>query len=180
MTVMKWMFLAGVFCTLFGVVVFVLNPKPVALSTVSLTTKDLSATVNIRGRLESQYPYTVFAKSEGQIRNISVRIGDWVNEGDTLFVLDRALFEQRLQEAVGQLRLKELSYTHSLELVNAKRVLLQSRVISHFEYTEAEQQAAMASAQLDVARAQFEASKLALENTYYVSHGASSGGCDGG
>lgn len=145
----------------------VLKPTPEPSKTVAVIAKDMVATTRVLGRLESADVYTLMSKSEGQILAVPVAIGDWVQLGDPLVVLDTAVAEKQHEEIISQLRAQELSYQYSLERASSNRTLFQAHVISRVSYGESQQQVALEKAKLDVVLSQLQSSQLRLDQHRY-------------
>jgi len=78
-------------------------PRP-AVVAVEAATRDLAETSDFNGRLDANRRVALVARVSGVIEEIGFAPGATITEGQTLFVIERDLYEATVREAEGALR----------------------------------------------------------------------------
>ena len=80
---------------------------PPAVVAVEAVTRDLAETSDFNGRLDANRRVTLVARVSGVVEEIGFAPGATITEGQTLFVIERDLYEATVREAQGALRAAE-------------------------------------------------------------------------
>lgn len=81
-------------------------PRP-AVVAVEAVTRDLAETTDFNGRLDANRRVALIARVSGVVEEIGFAPGATITEGQTLFVIERDLYEATMREAQGALRAAE-------------------------------------------------------------------------
>ncbi|MAU53486.1 MAG: efflux transporter periplasmic adaptor subunit [Roseovarius sp.] len=124
-------------------------PRP-AVVAVAAQLRDLAETATFNGRLDANRRVALVARVGGMLEEIGFEPGARVEEGQRLFVIERALFEAALREAEGALRAAEAQ--RDLARIERERqaALVEREAGAQARLDQAE--AALATAEADVLR----------------------------
>jgi RND family efflux transporter MFP subunit len=121
-------------------------------------------TVEIDGTLAAVRSAELAFESPGRLAQISVRVGDTVKAGQVLGTLDTGEISAQLKAAQAQARAAEAQLTLAADQEKRTATMVQSGSLAEANGVQSTQQKALASAQLDAARAQVSLSQVALGN----------------
>ena len=123
---------------------------PPAVVAVEAVTRDLADTSDFNGRLDANRRVALVARVSGVVEEIGFAPGATITEGQTLFVIERDLYEATVREAQGALRAAEAQRDLArLERDRqAKLVARETGAVARLEQAEA----ALETAQADVLR----------------------------
>ena len=88
--------------------------QEVPIQTISLERTDLTRTLSASGVVQSANVQNIFSTQTSPVREILVDVGDWVEVGDVLAVLDMSRLEGDIQQAGLNLAGAELSYEEEI------------------------------------------------------------------
>ncbi len=109
------------------------QPPPRPVTTVSLTTGEAVQRLNLIGQVEASEQATVRTRVDGVVQNILVKVGDRIQPGQTLAVLDSADQELAVKQAEARLatersRLAELEEGTRSEILAQRQAQLRSAI----------------------------------------------------
>ncbi len=88
---------------------------------------DIASTVVISGKLKALHEVNIVPKVPGKVSRVMVEMGDRVNKGDILFVLDEEDALLQLKQAEAAIAMAEANYRQNKEMVdNARKDLERS------------------------------------------------------
>lgn len=140
---------------------------PVRITT--LTTVMHAAERQIPGRVEAVHSVAIRARTEGEIVKMSAREGQYVRQGDLLFVLDDAQQRAALALAQAERKSAEASLRQAQQLLSRYQGLTHSQAISPNDVDNARMQRDVAAAAVEQAKARVEAQTIALGYTRILS-----------
>jgi membrane fusion protein (multidrug efflux system) len=143
-------------------------PMPVELAAASRA--DISVSMGVVGNLIGASTVEVLPKVAGRLSGVSVRLGDRVSRGQPLAKIeDNEIVEQVKQAeasfnvAEATVRQREADLRFSDTNLARSRSLFDRELMSRQSMDDAEARSAASTAQLDLARAQFEQTKARVE-----------------
>lgn len=147
-------------------------PEDVAPSSVSVVTvfpEDLPVWVNLPGRLEAYLQAEVRARVTGIILKRCYREGQFVREGDLLFLIDPAPYEAAVKLCEARVREAEVTWQDARDKSKRYAALVSSEAVSVRErnMTKAEEQRAHAA--YEAALAELEQARINLGYTRVTS-----------
>jgi RND family efflux transporter MFP subunit len=134
--------------------------KIVAAPSVEVTNPtrgDISSIITFTGDILAIEQTNIFSRANGNIEKIFVDIGDYVNAGKLLAVIDKSLYAQNVKQIEGVYRVAEA--TSENDKINLERtvILYEKGLASKSDYDNAK-------TKLDVSLAQLESAKANLQN----------------
>ncbi len=85
---------------------------------------DIASVAAISGKLEALHEVNVVAKVTGKVKEITSEVGQSINKGDTIFVIDDSDIKAQLDQAQAALTMAEANYRQNKERYeNAKKDL---------------------------------------------------------
>lgn len=123
-----------------------------------------SPSVEIDGTLAAARSAELGFETPGRLSQVSVRVGDTVKAGQTLAALDTGEISAQLKAAQAQARAAEAQLTLAADQERRTATMVQSGSLAEANGVQTTQQKALATAQLDAARAQVSLSQVALGN----------------
>jgi RND family efflux transporter MFP subunit len=123
-----------------------------------------SPSVEIDGTLAAARSAELGFETPGRLSQVSVRIGDSVKSGQVLATLDTGEISAQLKAAQAQARAAEAQLTLATDQERRTSTMVQSGSLAEANGVQSTQQKALATAQLDAARAQVSLSQVALGN----------------
>ncbi|KXG78945.1 efflux RND transporter periplasmic adaptor subunit [Thermotalea metallivorans] len=143
--------------------------KPIAVETAKVAKKDILVKTTLTGTIKAVEEAKIVPKIPGKVVEVNVEMGDRVQKGDVLFVMEQ-------QDAIGNVEQLEAAYQISTanlkkaqeQMDNAKtnyermKALYEQGAISKQQFEQYELQASETN--LEVLNAQVEQSRIALEN----------------
>ena len=127
--------------------------------------KGMPVTVSATGSVETIRTVTLTSQVDGQVQSIKIREGQMVKEGDLLFTLDPAPFQQSLQKAQAAL-LQDQEQDKFLKIEEERyRLLLASGAVSQEDYDTHKTNLERMAAQIAGDQSQVESAKTNLSYT---------------
>lgn len=120
--------------------------------------------VEIDGTLAASRSAELGFETPGRLAQLSVRVGDTVKQGQTLASLDTGEISAQLKAAQAQVRAAEAQLTLATDHEQRTSTMVKSGSLAEANGVQSTQQKALATAQLDAARAQVSLSQVALGN----------------
>jgi RND family efflux transporter MFP subunit len=127
-----------------------------------LTAKPLSATLEINGNLEARSEAVVRAKASLDVKQIVVREGDPVRQGQLLAQLDTAELEARLAEKVSTRDSNRAQFELAEKNRTNNKTLLDKKFISQNAFDSSESTYKANQASLEAAEAEVSVARIAL------------------
>lgn len=131
-----------------------------------LQPRTLEEFVTVSGKLEAATDVTMLSETSGRILELYKKLGDKVNKGERIGLVDNDVYRIRLDQAeAGKLSAEAAFETANLNLT-ASENLFKNKTISQVEYNAAVTAFKAAKANLDGAKAGLESARKAYENSY--------------
>jgi RND family efflux transporter MFP subunit len=121
------------------------------------------------GRTEAVQTVEVRARVSGYLKEIYFNDGDYVKQGDPLFLIDPRTYEAELKQAQARVELYEAKYNYARTVRARNDALLKSRAISQEEHDSSVAAELEALAARNSAEADAETNRLNLEFTKITS-----------
>ena len=144
------------------------GPQPGSI--IEIVADDVEEVVTAQGKLEPKNYVDVGAQVSGQLKKVTVAIGDNVKTGDLIAEIDPQIYEARLAANEARLRTLEAQRVEQQVLVNQARQTLerneklrQSGAISDQAFEDAETAVRIATAKLAAVEAQIEESRSTIK-----------------
>ena len=125
---------------------------------------DWSPSVEIDGTLAAARSAELGFETPGRLAHVAVRVGDSVKAGQALATLDTGEISAQLKAAQAQVRAAEAQLTLATDQERRTATMVQSGSLAEANGVQSTQQKALATAQLDAARAQVSLSQVTLGN----------------
>ncbi len=84
-------------------------PPPLAVEVITVTDEAVPLWISFTGRTEATKRVEVRARISGRLDQVLFTEGDYVEEGDTLFVIEKDTYEAALAQAQAQLQMNQAS-----------------------------------------------------------------------
>jgi len=127
-----------------------------AVEVATVVSKQIKEERKFTGTVNPLYRYIVSPKVSGRVIEITKRIGDWVDTGETIARLDDAEYQQAVLEAEANLRIAQASLDEAVSQMELAQ--------QELERVKSLQEKGIASpSELDIADADFEAQTSRLE-----------------
>jgi RND family efflux transporter MFP subunit len=123
-----------------------------------------SPSVEIDGTLAAARSAELGFETPGRLAHVAARVGDSVKAGQGLASLDTGEISAQLKAAQAQVRAAEAQLTLAADQERRTATMVQSGSLAEANGVQTAQQKALATAQLDAARAQVSLSQVALGN----------------
>ena len=120
--------------------------------------------VEVDGTLAAARSAELGFETPGRLAQVSVHVGDAVKAGQLLATLDTGEISAQLRAAQAQVRAAEAQLTLATDQERRTATMVQSGSLAEASGVQSTQQKALATAQLDAARAQVSLSQVALGN----------------
>lgn len=122
-----------------AVEVYEFDAVPVAVTSVE--TDDVYESIYTVGEINAAEQYQVNAMTNGDVLEVMVQVGDYVNEGDVLFTIETTDFEvdksTSLTQSSNSVTQARISYNTAKQNYDNNQKLFESGVISKFELDNA-------------------------------------------
>ena len=89
--------------------------RPVQVNTTELAMSDLVDSINVKGIVESNRKRTVYSTVSGMLKEVNVVVGDQVEQGRTLAVIDTEELEMNIAQQKADLTASEQSNLNQLQ-----------------------------------------------------------------
>lgn len=93
---------------------------PVEIVTVELGS--LESTVTLSGRLSANEQVSIIPKASGTVETVSVSLGDVVEEGDTLFIIEQNDYARNVEQAQNSVQLAQKSVDQAANGLNSAKI----------------------------------------------------------
>lgn len=129
-----------------------MGPAQYAVLTVATTDREIPTdySATIRGRQDID----IYPQISGTISELSVREGQQVSKGQTLFIIDQVPYKAALQTAEANVAAAKAGVATAQLVYDSKKELFNRNVVSQFDLSTARNQLLTAKAQLEQAEAQ--------------------------
>ena len=84
-------------------------PPPLSVEVISVNDESVPLWISFTGRTEATKRVEVRARISGRLDQVLFTEGDYVEEGDTLFVIEKDTYEAALAQANAQLQMNQAS-----------------------------------------------------------------------
>lgn len=145
--------------------------RAVAVQVAEVKLGDVEEKLSYVGSLLPEASVTVASKIPGRVEKVFVRVGDWVNKGQVLAVLEKEELTEELKDARASLNVYEATLIgKDAELKDMKRklerakILLERTLIAREEVDTLETQVLSAAAQVELTKAHMDQMKARLDN----------------
>jgi membrane fusion protein (multidrug efflux system) len=138
---------------------------PVEVTLLKIEPKTIPAIFEYVGFAESSHPVEIRARVEGYLKEINFTEGDFVKEGDLLFVIDPASFEAELDNAKGELKRVEANLWEAQRTAARLKPLYEKKAASQRDLDTALAAENAANATVDSAKARVRSAEINLGHT---------------
>jgi RND family efflux transporter MFP subunit len=132
---------------------------------VKVEPRDLRQTLVFTGSLRAVNQITVKARLAGEVRDVLVREGEAVKQGQVLIKIDSSEYQARLEQAQGSLRAARGQLEIATKARDNNRALLAKGFISQNAFDNAASQYDIAAANVESARGVLDVAKKSLNDT---------------
>lgn len=133
--------------------------------TLTIEKQDILSNMYYPASIVGRRSIKLIPQIEGYIQKVMVREGAHVKQGQTLFVMDQAIYKAELNIAKANVSAAKAEVENAQLNVDSKSKLREKNIISEFELRQAEIQLKQAEAQLEQTRAQQESAEINLSYT---------------
>lgn len=140
-------------------------PPPHAVEIVQITTSDVPITYSFVGRTESSQRVEIRPRVAGFIDEIAYEEGEFVDEGQTLFVIDQKPFESQLRAMRAALAQQQARLENAESLLARVTPLAEAEAVAAKELDDAQDQVRSARAAVEEAAAGVYDAELNLSYT---------------
>jgi len=142
--------------------------KKTPVETVQAVKGYIASTAVVSGKLEALHEVDVVAKVPGKVKEITSRVGQKINKGETIFVIDDTDLKDQLQQARAALSMAEANYRQNRERYENARKDLERMEQLYKDGAISEQmleqvRASASDAGLQVLEAQIEQAKVSYD-----------------
>ncbi|MBD3335376.1 MAG: efflux RND transporter periplasmic adaptor subunit, partial [Candidatus Eisenbacteria bacterium] len=134
-------------------------------TTAPVERRSLELSAQAAGVIEPLVVVEVKSKASGEILEVPVETGDWVQKGDLLVLVEQTEVRNNLAQAEADYEVAQAGLRRAEAELERARRMLEARVITAREFEQAELDAAEARAQLIRAEASLETARERLEET---------------
>ena len=132
----------------------------------TVMTTEASTTVSYPATIKGQQDIEIRPKVSGFITRLCVDEGAYVRKGQLLFTIDNVQYVEAVKSAQAQINVITTNISTQKLTVDNKKMLLEKKIISEYDYQVAENQLKSLQAQLEQAQAQLASAR---ENLRYCS-----------
>lgn len=147
----------------------VVEESYVPVETQSAATKTLVQSAIFSGKVLSEHEVSVIPKVPGKVTGVSVKVGDKVNAGQVLFVMDTSDLQSTIDSATIGVRSAEINYQMTKDSLDTakenlerQKALYEAGAISKVQLEGVETQVASAEKSLELVGIQVEQAKNGL------------------
>lgn len=133
--------------------------------TLTVKTEDVTLTNTYSASIRGRQDIKIIPRVSGYLTDISVKEGQSVREGQTLFILDQVAFKSALQAAKANVAICEANVSTAELTYDSKKALYDKKIVSNYDLEFAQNSLRTANAQLQQAKAQEDAAKNDLSFT---------------
>jgi membrane fusion protein (multidrug efflux system) len=131
--------------------------SPVRVLTAA--TRDVACSITHAGVVHAWQQAVILSEVAGKVRTISAKVGDALQPGDPIIIIDDELIGYTVEQALANVMQLEASHQTSLRELERKQSLIKNKVISDYEFDlarakEKADRALLASAQASLKIAQ--------------------------
>lgn len=138
------------------------TPAAPSVVTTSPTRGDISSIIYFSGDILAIEQTNIFSRVNGNIEKIYVDIGDYVNSGKLLAVIDKSLYTQNLKQIEGVYRVTEATAENDKINLERTKVLFEKGLASQSDYDNAKTKLDISTAQMETAYANIQNSRIQL------------------
>ncbi len=128
-------------------------------------TEDVPYVIRAIGKATANTSVNIIAQVRGQVTGAFISSGDWVEQGDLMFVIDPRPFEADLEQAQGLLEQAEASRQFSEERVARYSELLPEQFVSKLDFEQYVSDAEEAIGQVDQYKGEVAAASVNVDFT---------------
>ncbi len=142
--------------------------NPIIIQTEKLKTKRIVQTVNSSGYLEPVIQVNISANVSAKIMNITVKEGEYVNEGELLVELDKTRYEAAYERSLSSVHSNKANLKKVKNDLKRTRELYANDLSSESELEAVVAQMEIAESQVEMAQAVLKQSKDDLDKTRII------------
>ena len=132
---------------------------------MTISTKDITLDKIYSASIRGQQDIRIIPRIDGYLTDISIKEGEKVRKGQTLFIIDQVSYKAALQAAKASVAVSEASVANAQLTYNSKKVLFDKNIVSEFDLVSAGNELKTAKALLLQAKAQEDAARNNLSFT---------------
>ena len=158
-------FASGAFALLFGLTAFPVLSKPVSISIYTVHEHQINKTIEVVGHVESLQNPVVSSEVSGEVLQLLVKLGDKVEVGSELAVIDDENYQLAILESAADI--ERYAAMTSMQAQQAKRYgsLLRKKQVNRATYDKAQSELKSLQAQQGAAQARYDRNKNLLGKT---------------
>jgi len=138
------------------------TPAAPSVETTSPARGDISSNISFSGDILAIEQTNIFSRVNGNIEKIYVDIGDYVNSGRLLAVIDKSLYTQNVKQIEGVYRVAEATAENDKINLERTRVLFEKGLASQSDFDNAKTKLDVSTAQMETAYANIQNSRIQL------------------
>ncbi len=123
---------------------------------------DISSVISFSGDILAIEQANIFSRANGNIEKIFVDIGDYVNAGKLLAVIDKSLYLQNVKQIEGIYRVAEATAENDVVNLERTKILFEKGLTSQSEYDNARTKLNVSNAQVETAKANLQNARIQL------------------
>ena len=123
---------------------------------------DISSIISFSGDILPIEQTSIFSRVNGNIEKIFVDIGDYVNSGKLLAVIDKSLYTQNVKQIEGVFRVAEATAENDKINLERTKILLEKGLASQSDFDNAKTKLDVSIAQMETAKANLQNSRIQL------------------
>ncbi len=135
---------------------------PIPITSTEVKQGNFPASIEATGQTQAYNTVQIYARVNGYLQKRPYKEGAWVNQGDTLFILDPSDLKNALESAKASYQLAVANHTNALSVLRRVKPLAQANAASQQELDTANANAQSTEASMIGAKAAYEQAKLNL------------------
>lgn len=143
--------------------------KAIEVTTIIVKRETIPLPLDLVGITQSSHPVDIWARVEGYLNKIDYVEGSFVNEGDVLFEIDAAEFENAVKEAQANLEREQANLWSAQKAVERFRPLFEEKAASRKDLEDAETQLRVEQAAVSLYQTKLNEAQLNLSYTKITS-----------
>lgn len=150
---------------MFGLAVLPALSKPVAISTYITHEHQINKTIEVVGHVESLQTPVVSSEVNGEVLQLLVKIGDKVELGSVLAVIDNENYQLAILESAADIEHYAAMTTLQQQQASRYRALLRKKQVNRATYDKAQSELKSLQAQQSAAQARYDRNQNLLAKT---------------
>ncbi len=158
-------FASGALALMFGLTAFPALSKPISISLYTAHEHQINKTIEVVGHVESLQTPVVSSEVSGEVLKLLVKIGDKVEIGSELAVIDDENYQLAILESAADIERYAAMTTMQEQQTKRYRSLLRKKQVNRATYDKAKSELKSLQAQKDAAQARYDRNQNLLGKT---------------